>query len=1121
MMRRMGMCAFVLLILGLVCNEPLAAAPREALSLDGTWQFATDPENVGDSEKWYEPNHSMLKMPLPGYADTADGTIAVPGIWDNQGYGPETDKVHHNFVGKGWYKKSLNIPAAWQGQQIFLCLNSISRYARVWVNGHSAGPEAIGCVGPHEWEISSWVNWGGATDITICVDSKQRWDIDVLYGATTLNDYLEIAWGGIWGHAWLESRPALRMDSLYIRSNIAEPSCTVETGIIKENNAELDNVSLKLEIFDQGGKKVAESDSTPVAGDTASATARFTQVELWTPENPVLYTVRASLYKGSELLDVMEQRTGIREIRIEGRNLLLNGKRLYLRGYGDDHIYPYEFSMPTDKEMLKKRLKAIKAYGFNHVRNHSAIHPHEYFEACDEVGMLTTGEFILGYPHLLPGHGSWWKNRNEPGTDPEKALATIRDRWASVVKDYRHHPCIMSWVGGNELVMLGFEPWRDMHLRYDMKEIANGLDPDRYFSDCDGDWMWQLPATDRDTVDIWFAMFAEWDSPIASQEAKFKTEPLSKPTISHESGNYLTFARPNQIEEFKCNYKPFWMTAGRDKLEQLGLLNEVEDWASASEQHYLVHHKYNVEGMRLNDEISGYHWWLFQDYWTTSNGIFDLFFRPKSIKPEQVTPFNSETVVLQKGLARSYRAGDTMDLTSFVSNYSGMPLSGTETVTLTSGDFTEVQTKELRDVPHGVLTPAASFSVTIPEFDKPRRACVTISFKANDREFVNSWNTWLFPKQTKPETQVPVYVDVAVPVPDAWNLDPIPSDNPLPKDAVYLTSWLTPNLMDALNRGAGVILVGGSQILPALPVQYQSTWWKAGDSTENNNVCAFLYPNPVTDRIATENWCDIHWLELLNGAEKYDLEKAPCRPEVMVRELPSLVLVEDKAILYKVGVGQGTLYVSGLNHAAAVATAANETLLAALIDDAAEFEAPAVKWNPDSLLPPVRIPEGTVFGAARVLNSKETEWGSWTSYKDAFSTLAVCRQDKKTNKVTWKTDVVKPEDANGETVTFIFSGGLGFLTEPETPGFTLTFNDKQQLHFNHPTEAASTSWASDDGRMQLAFELKKSTGADLFGLFRLTVPKSELLPGLQQIEVRSDGEGSRRWFGLYLMTDLL
>jgi hypothetical protein len=104
--------------------------PRQTMSLDGMWNFATDPDNRGETEKWYRSDVTLPKMPLPGYAPTADGKIRVPGIWENQGNGTETDKVHHSFVGKGWYKRQIN-PKGLGGSRVSLAITGICRYAKV------------------------------------------------------------------------------------------------------------------------------------------------------------------------------------------------------------------------------------------------------------------------------------------------------------------------------------------------------------------------------------------------------------------------------------------------------------------------------------------------------------------------------------------------------------------------------------------------------------------------------------------------------------------------------------------------------------------------------------------------------------------------------------------------------------------------------------------------------------------------------------------------------------------------------------------------------------------------------------------------------------------------------
>ena len=108
-----------------------AVAARPELNLDGVWEFATDPDRVGEQEQWFRPQATWPAMPRPGYAPDANGTIRVPGIWDNQGYGTETPKVRHNFVGLGWYRRTVTVPSEWAGRRVFLCIGGVHRYAKV------------------------------------------------------------------------------------------------------------------------------------------------------------------------------------------------------------------------------------------------------------------------------------------------------------------------------------------------------------------------------------------------------------------------------------------------------------------------------------------------------------------------------------------------------------------------------------------------------------------------------------------------------------------------------------------------------------------------------------------------------------------------------------------------------------------------------------------------------------------------------------------------------------------------------------------------------------------------------------------------------------------------------
>ncbi|MBQ6619056.1 MAG: hypothetical protein IJH68_02775 [Thermoguttaceae bacterium] len=1129
------------------------AAARETISLDGTWRFATDGEQIGEAQNWFAPGAPMAAMPLAGYAPWADGTIQVPGIWDQQGYGVDTEKIKHHFVGFGWYKKSVDIPASWEGNDIFLVLGGISRQARVWVNGARAGKDLVGPVGSFTVDITDLVRYGEENDITIRVDSHQHWEVDAILGSSSLNDYMKIEWGGLWGHVSIEARPKQRIEDLYLMTDLAESSCTAQADLIGKTNAD----AVKIEVFDAEGEPVAEGVSKITSDERVSASAVIDSPKLWSPDTPYLYTVRLSLMAGETVLDTLESRYGMRRFTAEGNRLLLNGKPIYLTGYGDDHIYPYEYSMPTNKQMYLARIAIIKSFGFNHVRNHSAILPHEYYEACDEMGIIPTGEFPIGYPQQLPGN-KWWEASVPEGTPHEPVYDTYRERFAQVVREYRNHPCILIWIMGNEL-------WGGMSIRHDFQKIAKTLDPQRFFSDSDGEvshyfqsdeyvigtyWMTEnKPITkkgrDRDTLDLGFVMFNEGATPLLP--GKFAARDFPKPIISHEAGNYITFSRPDQIKLFDdggfadnpslagahlplyCSYKPFWMTEGAAKLKELGISGEeVEQWARASEEMYYLHHKANVESMRLNPEITGYHWWLIQDYWTTSNGLVDLFFRPKSIAPERVRLFNAPLVLLQEGLDLSYEGGQTDEIKLFVSNYTAEPITGELVYTCRAADEENTERFAVDDLRPGELREIGVVNQTLPEAAEPTEMTIDAALVSGGETLkTNGWRAKIFPsaKNVVPEGKK-VYADNDVlELFPGGGMEPIPADGPLSSDAVYVTGYIEPRLADALEKGAGVVLLDARSLFEGISINYQQTWWKGGDEENENHTGTYVYDTPMTRRLGIGEWCAQEWYYLLNGAAKFYLDRMPSRPNVEIRALPSLVRVQDTAVLFDAAVGQGTLVASGLNHAGAKDRPENRAVLKAMIRCAAE-EKPAVSWPREAVMPTVSLPEGTTLGFVRTLpsNFESSLWKSWKA--DDVRNL-VCRQTSKENVLSWLT---APAPADAESVTFVFSGGLGYREQPETGGFALEVNGQEVLTFDLPPASALSKargktsvyrWTCDNG-VTLSLEILRFTGQDTFGRFSLSVPR-ELLSGEaggEKISVRSLGEGSRRWFAVVPMFDL-
>ena len=1102
---------------GFVCN----AMARETMNLDGVWNFATDPEDRGEVDKWFAPDAKLPTMPLPGYAPEANGTIRVPGIWDNQGYGTETDKVRHNFVGKGWYKRQITIPQSWAGRRAFLIITGVSRYAKVWIDDHFLG-EHIGYLSVQEYDVTQYVTPGKIATITIQVDSKQRWAIDAMQGASSLADFMDVEWGGIWGHVRLEARANAWLSDLFVQPDVKNSCCSASATFNGQTGL---SDAAKLEVFDQSGHCIAETfahpDSKYVVGQPIQIETKIPDAKLWTPESPTLYTARLSLLKDGEVLDTVESRFGMRQFTIDGPYILLNGKRLMLRGYGDDHIYPEQMSMPCDKELHLQRLRMIKSYGFNHVRHHSTIMPQEYYDACDEIGMISTGEFPIVYHIILPGVGSKWQELVPKGTDPAAAHDTYRREWSAVLRQYRNHPSIMCWVMGNELGQYDGLP----KPRALFADIAHQYDPQRFFIDSDG-VAWSVltgkvpddPLSDRDTLDFYTMQFNDPGANPIDTPGKFNTPQPLKPNISHEAGNYVTFSRPDLIEQFQHNIKPFWLTDGKAKLKKLGLSQEANAWAEKSEQLYTLLHKYNIEGLRKNPFLSGYHWWLFQDYWTSSNGIVDHYFRPKSIAKAEVVKFNNDVVLLQDGLQRTYRGKDHLKLKLLVSNFSFERLQGNLCWKVTIGNRTVAQEQHALAslVPQGELAEIGKIDVKLPEIESPANMKITIELTANGKQFTNDWPSRLFPSVITPkELSVPVFADAiyAKQFPN-WNLQSIPSKDELSSHAVYLTSWpCDPRIVDALKRGAGVVFIDGAdQLLESCPITFRTSWWRAGEPPHDakNHTGTFIYDHPVTRDISPDDWCDDGWFHLIEGSKKFNLETVPTRPEVIIRALPGMLVVKDYALLFKVGVGKGTLLVSGLNHSRAKGRPENEWLIARLLEHVARLKQPKAKW-PTSFFKIVSVaPDGCISGFRRIV-ANDGEDSVWYSFREDKAKTLVCRQNKPGNRVAWETAPVQDKPAS-ECITFVFAGGLGFSSEPKTEGFALEINGKETLRFDLPEPK---TWKSADRRVELRFDLLRDMTVDQFGLFHLTVPRDMLKPGEPCVlSVRSLGTGSQRWFGL-------
>lgn len=917
------------LLLSLFALANFSFAQR--LSLDGEWDF-----------KLIESDGSVAQS----------GKISVPSPWEAQGYGKEGDKLRRQHVGVGRYERDFVMPESFRGKRISFVLSGISRYAKVWIDGKSIGGEAVGLVGSHRWVVDDFVEIGKKMRVRVDVDSRQRMETDAILGTAQLNDYMECPWGGLWGRVFFEARPHERLDDFYVYSKYS-PKRVFARALV--NMKDYENAKIVLEVFDKDGRLVGASEAAARKnGGIQEIFCEVPSAELWTPDTPNLYAAELSLFKNGKRVDSLRTRVGIREIATDGHKIFLNGKRLYLFGYGDDHIYPDHVAMPSDKSLHLERLRKIKELGFNHVRHHSVIMPPEYFEACDEIGMLPNAEFPIGYPLQMPLTKAWSKATKGKG-DSEKTLALYRQRFRRAVEDFKNYTCIFSWVGGNEFYMgKDFFP-RENGLAEDFKKIAKSVDSERFFADTDGEWDNYILSqkNDRDSLDIYYVLFNEWADALRVP-SKFDTRKYSggrpplKPVISHETGNYTTFSRLAQVRLFETScFKPFWLIESYKKLEKRGELEIAEEWADSSEKLYTLLHKYNIEAIRKNNDISGYHWWLIQDYWTSSDGIFDAHFNlKKGISKDEIANINARASLLQEGLAYTYVSGGALRFEAMLSNYSGEDFSSTIAVEIKVGGKPLINSIfETKTVAHGELGKIGAASVEkLPEVVGPER--LEISLFSTDGKSGNRWNAWLFPKNIKPDTAKKIRADkkCAQLLPPNWRALPV-SGGKCDVDCVYVVSDLTPPLMEALVGGARVVLLDAGKIAKPIKISYKSSWWRAGNSESSNQTGTFVDSrNPLVREFMPDKWCDIACVKIMHNAVKYDV--ADLEVENVVRSLSSMLMLGDYSLLFGAKVGAGTLVVSGFNHIDNAERTESLWLLKRMVD---------ADWTPSKTLDAARL----------------------------------------------------------------------------------------------------------------------------------------------------------------------
>jgi len=359
---------FLLILLIITVSQVLAQSnfiqnikARNIHNLDGRWHYVIDPYKTGEGSKYYLNKKPQSKSELIEYNFDFAPTLQVPGDWNSQ-----EEKLLY-YEGVVWYEHDFYLEPK-TNKRYFLNFGAVNYEAHVYLNGKELGKH-IGGFTPFQFEVTSLLQ-NGNNFIVVEVDNTRHKE-----SVPTLNfDWWN--YGGITRDVVLAEMPQTYINDYKIQ--LAKGDLKTITGYIQLDGKHASQ-KINIQIPEAGTQIKATIDTN----GKASFSTPVKNLSYWTPEDPKLYDILIT----SET-DTVKEHIGFRTIETKGKDILLNGKPIFLRGVCLHEENPLIPGRPRSKGDLKMLLEWAKELNCNFVR--LAHYPHNEYtsQLADEMGLM-------------------------------------------------------------------------------------------------------------------------------------------------------------------------------------------------------------------------------------------------------------------------------------------------------------------------------------------------------------------------------------------------------------------------------------------------------------------------------------------------------------------------------------------------------------------------------------------------------------------------------------------------------------------------------------------------------------------------------------------------------------
>lgn len=395
------------------------------------WKFCLDEKAVGEKEGWMDG--------IPG-----EEMIPVPASFQDF----YTEKDIREYTGDFWYETDFFVPGEWEGREILLRFGAATHRASVYVNGILITEHEGGFL-PFSAKVTTVVRYDSYNKVVVKVNNELNCTnlpcgetITLPNGKKMSKPYFDFFnYAGLQRSVYLLALPGesiVDFDLDYaIHGKNAEVSYQIRT------NGEH---AVQLALFDAKGHCVAQKDGK-------EGVLYVENARLWQVRNAYLYRLRIRIMDGEELIDEYEQEIGIRTVKVEGTDILINGEPVYLKGFGkheDSDIVGRGFSIG----IMKRDFELMKWIGANSFRTSHYPYSEEIYQMADREGFLIIDEVpavgmfqsLMNFMEASTGKQTAFFEKE---TTPVLLKAHLRAIEEMIARD-KNHPSVVAWSLLNE-----------------------------------------------------------------------------------------------------------------------------------------------------------------------------------------------------------------------------------------------------------------------------------------------------------------------------------------------------------------------------------------------------------------------------------------------------------------------------------------------------------------------------------------------------------------------------------------------------------------------------------------------------------------------------------------------